>query len=997
MINIQFNVGSSFDKTGAPTKVLSLDNIKVPANCTKEQQPFIQIYNSGYRVSSMTKDMDWSFWNGCVIIDVDSKHYYNDVRKFNEDRLLEELHSALWSEYPYNYYAIQQSWSGTSYHIFFYYNVDKTEENIRKCTQKSREYVVSVFEAIGRGDVIHYAGVLDKCTNSPYQGIFVSNRDIKFGMVDTIDFGDFVGDIDNYELQTASYIHKADDVDASGNAMFSVSGSISLTDKIGIEHRKRMALYLTLCAAYKEKAVVDGMYRDMMQHVASSHNYQFLVGEPDNNRWFDKQDIYKHMVDAGLLTLFGLDISRVFAPVHVDMYKADAVYTLEDGQHISDLDGIKFDTERINHVYAGCGTGKTYWAKHLGKTSRVCFVSPLTSINSDSFSDVNGWMVVDNKFKDIAEHVMPIDELLVSKWNICTTWESFCNYKMYECNFDYVIVDEIHSLYMYDYRLGSIARLKDALPKARGIKIVMTGTPSNEVTELGTYNIKIEKKQHMIDSEVVVYNKSYMGWIYKDIKEWTGKSSDNYAIVFKDTFNYIDEMKFNNEGIDVGMFNSRYEDDVQSIIDSNNVTKQVTLFSVYGQAGINLYIDTEKRLRLYILSNNALGIIQYANRVRNKEVIDKVVIPYKRENVSSSVMDVDLDVDIADAESRVASLNKLDKKFKESIERADVMSVLKTKSILKLRYGFVPETLDWNGDVLELNKVNYKNWYMIKKTTEYEKQLQIIYNRLVDNYFNVKLTYLDEDEKTLKGTKLRANRLAGQLLNVGSDVIHIDKTSRVYIVPTTQMKKYLTGDLKDSIEYILNSMYEGDIKMLADKYNRMMQVLIGNFDTLKKKHIDDLALVYKYIANWNMYYDNAVLYKMLDEAADDELIAAAYMRSRLGSELDMTTKEWQSLLEEAYDKTKSIRKTVMCYKQVFEDLYAESGVEPLDVENDKMMSMFYWHLKEKHTRWKSGGKIGGKAGKEIMIDGVTYKTKKEAAEALGISRQMLDRRLKSKI
>ena len=90
----------------------------------------------------------------------------------------------------------------------------------------------------------------------------------------------------------------------------------------------------------------------------------------------------------------------------------------------------------------------------------------------------------------------------------------------------------------------------------------------------------------------------------------------------------------------------------------------------------------------------------------------------------------------------------------------------------------------------------------------------------------------------------------------------------------------------------------------------------------------------------------------------------------------------------------------MCYKQVFEDLYAESGVEPLDVENDKMMSMFYWHLKEKHTRWKSGGKIGGKiggkSGKEISIDGVTYKTKKEAADALGISRQMLDRRLKSK-
>ena len=77
---------------------------------------------------------------------------------------------------------------------------------------------------------------------------------------------------------------------------------------------------------------------------------------------------------------------------------------------------------------------------------------------------------------------------------------------------------------------------------------------------------------------------------------------------------------------------------------------------------------------------------------------------------------------------------------------------------------------------------------------------------------------------------------------------------------------------------------------------------------------------------------------------------------------------------------------------MFNDLYDDMGVETMDVENDDMMSMFYSYLKEHHTK----GKIGGKAGKEITIDGVTYKTKKEAAEALGISRQMLDRRLKSK-
>ena len=1010
MFNIKFNVGSSFDKTDKATKVQSLDEIKVPANCTKEQQPFIQIYNSGRRVSSMTQDMDWSWWNGCVIIDVDSKHYYNDVRQFNADLLCDRLYYTLWSEFSYNFYAIQQSYSGTSYHVFFYYDVEKTETNIRKCTQLSRDYVIKAFNIAGAGDIISYNGVLDKCTDSPYQGIFISNRPINIScVIDNQSFGTFYecgGNIDDYELKTA-YKHKGSDLDTTtGDVLFSVSGSISLTDKIGIEHRKRMALYLTLVALHKDKSVVDAVYADMMQHVVSSHNYQFLVGEPDNNRWFDKYDHYKHMVDADLLKLFGYSVERSFVPARLDTYRADVTYELNEDQHIADLSSIELKRDRINHVYAGCGTGKTYWAKHLGKTSRVCFVSPLTSINKDSFDGESSWLVIDNIFKDVAMHICDdIDGVRASKWNVCTTWESFCTYGMGDWRFDYIIVDEIHSIYMYDYRISSITRLKDALrdaaSKAISTIIVMTGTPSNEVVELDTWNIKIEKKQRLIDADIVAYNDSYFGYICRDIKEWTRASKDNCAIVFKDTSNWTNEERFKTEGItDIGMFNSHYEDDVERIISKQDVDKQVTLFSVYGQAGINLYIKKYKKARLYILTNNALGIIQYANRVRNKEVIDKVVIPYKKEKISNDVMDANLAADTVDAYCRVDALNKLTHKQRMRMQDADVISIIKSKTVLRFTYGFVAGTLDVVDNAFVLNEHNYENWYMINETTKYEKQLQVVYNRLIDNYFNIHINYLDEDVKTLKSTKLMSNRLAGQMLNVKGNVVKISKEGRVYIVPTSQMLKYMTGDTKDKIESILNYMYEGDKDRLVEKYNYVMQTIISNCDTLKKKHIDDLALVYKYINNWNQYVDNAIIYKMLDDSVDDEFIAAAYFRYMWDDKLDVTDKQWHDMLEESYDKTRNVRKVVNTYKYVFNDLYDEMGVEAMDVENDEMMSMFYSYLKEHHTKGKAGGKIGGKtggkAGKEITIDGVTYKTKKEAAEALGISRQMLDRRLKSK-
>ena len=129
---------------------------------------------------------------------------------------------------------------------------------------------------------------------------------------------------------------------------------------------------------------------------------------------------------------------------------------------------------------------------------------------------------------------------------------------------------------------------------------------------------------------------------------------------------------------------------------------------------------------------------------------------------------------------------------------------------------------------------------------------------------------------------------------------------------------------------------------------------------------------------------------MLDDSVDDEFIAAAYFRYMWDDKLDVTDKQWHDMLEESYDKTRNVRKVVNTYKYVFNDLYDEMGVEAMDVENDEMMSMFYSYLKEHHTN----GKIGGKLGKEVTIDGVTYKTKKEAAEKLGTSRSQIDRMLK---
>ena len=497
-----------------------------------------------------------------------------------------------------------------------------------------------------------------------------------------------------------------------------------------------------------------------------------------------------------MLKELGYNIIEKFIPEVYTEYEADITYNIESNQYLGDID-IKFKKDKINHIFAGCGFGKTTWTKKLGKTKRVCVISPLTSINKDAFSEENGWLVLDNNYKDIVKHIFNGDvyEALNSHWNICTTWESFSLYKIYQYNFDYFIIDEIHTLYMYDYRLNSIRHLKDDFPKAKGIKVVMTGTPSYELNEFDCWKIKINKEQPKTKAEFLFYNESNTGWIYKDIKEWT-KNENNVAIIFKDQANYKDVDNMALEGIDCDIFNSNYKENVEYILNENNVKNNVTIFSVYGQAGINLYIDLEKKVRLYILNKNALGIIQYANRVRNKQVIDKIIIPFKKSKINNKIYKIDEDIDIDEAMRKVDVLNSTLKSF-------DIFDS-KQKSILLLRFGFVTDCLDRVADKVELNIPNYKIYKMINNVDDYEKQIQIMYNRLIENDFEVCYNYLVKDVKTNKNTKMRSNQLAGNIVNFDFSQIKYDKEGNIYIKPNDKLLKVSTGNLLEILTNIFN-------------------------------------------------------------------------------------------------------------------------------------------------------------------------------------------------
>ena len=986
MANIKFTaLKNNRVATDGLGSVISLVDYKfdIDDNTNKSDLPFIQVFDCGYRVSSKNI-VDWNIWNGCVFIDIDSKKYYTEVETFDADKLEDALCQYLLFTYNNNFYWIQKSNSGTSYHIAFYFDVPKNEDNYYRAVRKAQKMVIEAFTEIGLEKIIKYDNVLDRCTVSPFQGLYVTSHQFTFGAYSNPWFGKYDNFFDDEDDLPGS--KPVSDVKKDGTKLFEVHDIKKVDTKVYLNHISRLRVYQALKA-------VHGSFEETQKAWEFICNNYLLEGDKTIQQYINQGPSnfynYTYSVNVDLLKQFGYKITRTFEPIKIDFYKPDVVYEISEDQFLSDIH-IQWSHEKINHLYAGCAFGKTYFAKNLGvieddiewlfnidmHDKRVCFVTPMKSISKDAFESTNNWEIIDEDHKErVIDKYGSVHGLLWNtKKNICTTWESYYAYDMHKISFDYVIVDEIHTFFMYDYRIESINNMKKALNSASGIRIIMTGTPSAEVEEFDCYKIQVKKKQPKVPTEIVLFKNDFKGHWLTDIRDWTS-DPNHYAIIFQDRTNYKMEELFERAGMRCTVFNTNYEDNVEYILDNHNVFSQITAFSVYGQAGINLYIDTDKKVRIYILNKNGLGIIQYANRVRNKDVIDKVMIGYPVSEVKNSVRPLSTKVDYDQAEKTVEIINK--NRF-----ISDVFDI-RTKELIKLNYGIPFECLDIAGDNISLNRDKYKTWKMIKNVGEYERQLQVIYNRLIDNYFDVKVIRLLKDTKDISDTKLLSHRFAGQMTRFDFDMFIEKEDGGFWLKPTEEFKKICTGNLVKTIENIFNMMYNennGDFEKTKDDFKNFVNSIIRENKTIKKKDISNYELMLRISKDWDKYYDNAFVTILLREDVNVAQIAALYVRSKWVDGMD-----WKVVSEEAYDKINALKKVVDTYKNIFANL---NNPNEYKITVDALTEQIYSYLVSIHTR--------GNKTKAITLDGVTYTNIDEAIEKTGLSRCTIYRRLKSK-
>ena len=954
----------------------------VPKNVSKDERWVVKSFNS---TEFPLKDRTpLEKHNMCIVVDLDLDKSEKLKRIFEHDKdiynkIYEYFDLALRDFLEKNYMYAEQSSSKVGIHAIFGFDIEANEVNFRKLAKYVKN---KIFENVdnyikGFSEVLNEDKVFDKIYDRPYQKYFITGVNSKFN-------DNCTGHINLDELETITIKEKTVDK-VKDNVVDFINYSLEQKDikEVYYEHPERMKIYTALVACYGTKEETDKAWANNIVPLIeekNGHDKKFYLDEPNKNRWYERYDT--KYVNEYWLEKFGYSFKKRFVPEKIDLYVPDILIELEDDKKLSDV-VIPFKRDKINHLYAGCGVGKTYMSKVLGsnvddidfifnKQNRVCFIAPLNSISKNSFEGVDGWAIIDSDHKESFD----IRSTLNNKWtNICTTWESFVLYEMYNIQFDYVILDEVHSFYMYDYRVDSISQIKSVFPKAIGTKIIMTGTPSYEINEFDCYKIQVKRQDKKIKCDVVLYNKEYKGYIIKDIKSWTS-DPNHLVLIFKDTTNYTTEDDFVMYGLNVDIFNKSYDENKEYILTNNNVRSQITAFSVYGQAGINLYLDADKKARVYILSKNGLGIIQYANRIRNKEVIDKIVVPYKIDEISSDVIRINDDIDIEEAKHRVNIL--------KSIKKDTDIFTTHTESFLKLRYGMCKDCVNWN--MMELNEPNYTTYKRIKNVAEYEQQLQVIYNRMISAFFEVNFVELTEDVKFSGDTKMRTNQFAGQMVRFNEEMVNEGKTG-LWVKTTPEFDKVVTGNLKSDITDILNYIYNAnnkDFDKTIEIFKEYISNIIRKKDTIKKSDIGNIKLFYELESNWSRYYNSAFLSLMLNDKWDDVQIASVYMRVIWNDE--MNDGDWKALAEESYQKLSRIRKVVIENKSIFENLERTSPSEQISFENDELMGEIYGYLKKKHSR----GRI-----KTITVKGINFNSVQDAAKYFNVRRETITRWLKS--
>lgn len=654
---------AKIDAVCTPTSIDYIYKSITNPDVDKKLLPYIQMYDNGKRVGKDNFNIE--YWNNCVYVDIDSKYFFENDKTFlslPQDKqqnairgFIAGVRIGLEEVCPYNYYAFNISKSKKGFKVIFYYDCEKTEENLKKAYKKSVEYILKVGHESHKQflEILNYNKVIDKAAESKLQGFSVSG------------YGLFINPNINSELfgesdclQDVGIIKETNnsnnfDIDIPQHNNIKFIKKIKVNNVCHLDHYERWRLWKALVVVFKDLEIVNKEYDYCIDIMApGKKSKRFYKNEKKYNKFDEKK--YN---DLSILEKFGYVFKE---NTNYEKFIPNKIINLESHQFISDFkseilknmiyfrknisgyDLLSDNSELYDNVYikANCGTGKSvFFKKMLLSVQKCIIVVHLNSIKDGVYkeeikrdlglSELNIEIPSTREIKKlVSENKLPNQMIL--GWD---QLKYLCK-KSIDLSSYLKLFDEVHNVIStFNYRnktIWPIIQNKDLQHNC----IIVTATNCGEHNCFcsNSYKIQFIKKPkytltHYIinDSDTKSEEKKSVFNTVNDIIASNSINSklkeENHKFVIFDNINHAKFARRWTSDLSVHFCKeNKTKKDVEELLKTNNLSKPIFITTSYGLEGIeikNKIKDLTVIIPLYDYNITSTDVEQLINRFRN--------------------------------------------------------------------------------------------------------------------------------------------------------------------------------------------------------------------------------------------------------------------------------------------------------------------------------------------------------------------------------------------
>lgn len=968
--------------------------LKQPHDGKKEHRDVIMTFNSN--IFPIKELIGIDKWNGIIKIDLDNSKspLMMKLSKEEHDKLYEMVDYALQCLVPEHYHYIERSSSWYGWHIFMYFDCEKTEENYNKCAQfcyelfryRLDDFIKDFSHIFTLPECLKDNGksqVFDDVYQRPYQKFYMTGNDYKIYNCS--------GDMDDVVLMEEPKVYK-ENKEIISSGFFDIK--LNNKKEYSLDHNDRFYVITALKKYTKDKKTAYELWYEFAQKIKLYKNYTTKSFIDQFEREYDRARIEEGHITV--LKRYGFDINE-----SVVRYKLEPDQYL--GHYLNDI--LNQCVIGINHLIVPTGGGKTYgWIEYYDNLSKdflnvgnksILVIEPLNSIINTKYDKtkielVTGSLTLNesmfNQFNMVVTNYNHLLKKTIDEW---TVREDIG--KLFE-KCDVVVIDESHIMMKDMFRSDVLIEFIETINKFNNkCKIVIqTATP---MLEKSIFNIK---KTFIVDKDL---NKN-VKYIFRKCKDNVFNITDIYCLVKYYNINKRKVYIYWNNGSlqNMRLFQKVFDDDViiyhkrdegsedMKIINEEHKVGEanVMISSVYFGVGNDL--DDKENAAVIIIGNNVVQEdIQAIGRWRNSKDIEvcQILLPNEIEDFENSKESID---DINDLISHRTNYYRTI--FKDKYNRDKSVIVGRKSFMLKkdyycdyigkmdavnIYYKQAKVKIDYlrklGYDVRENVKDLEINIDLMKQIKDYQNGLKNHRNEIIRKCINGE--EIDYKERNENGKIDKICRIINKIRHNGllDNLKELDKLTYSRLLRYDTYLKYYNKEKYEKSDYAeLFSMiwYRNNIKKMKNKDYEISGISLKGEDycmlcaylmweKYRNKGNNNERMMMNY---YNEYQKGCLDMSVIEESLLDEIFRKNYFND----EFNEFYKEFFNCKEDVIIKKREIKK---------ENLIEMISSSELDEQRIIKIMNFCLSIIDpneyKKVKARISGHIGGEIGKKCVI------------------------------